>query len=215
MLPAELGDGKGTTRGELFTSFDQCTAPKFGHGLKPMPLHPSKEGPGSLTSNKPWSSKKGILIPRSSKQGLIAASELGPGQYEQPRIFDDATRRQHATMGLPPTNTVFTEKAIEAKTRTYQSVPEKVHKGTWRKADRLQTPLAKGPGPGSYNPCTTSFCACTHCGSVSQGVSFGTRPATYTGKVTWAPAPGPGNYHVDCTTLGAATRKCRDPTNRK
>lgn len=207
---AELGNGAGANRGELFTSLDKRIAPKFGHGLKPMPLRPSKEGCSSLSVGKPWSGK-GILIPRSRKQESSSGSHLGPGQYEPPRMFDDATRRPHATMGLASDNALFTESFKgHGKVRPCRSFPEKVHKGTWRRAKRVQSSLATTPGPGSYDPCTTRFCECTRCGAASQGVSFGTRPETYTGQVNWPAVPGPGDYHVDCTTLGAATRTCQN-----
>lgn len=175
-----------------------------------MPLCPPKEGPSSLTPCERWSNRRGILIPRSRKPDSDRDSGLGPGQYEQPRMFDDRTRRSHATMGLATNGSVFRQKEGCGRRSVRRDwIPEKVHKGSWSTSRRLQSSTGTGPGPGSYEPCTTSFCACAHCGAVSQGTTFGTRPATYTGRVHWPAPPGPGEYHVECTTIGAATRTCR------
>ena len=214
-VSAGTSDGEGHCRGELFTSFSKSTAPKFGRGLPPMRLNPPKEGPSSLTSCKRWSDKQAVLMPRAQKPDSQATSHLGPGQYEQPRLFDGHMRRSHATMGLAPSDSLFRQQfSCRPPSSKRRLNPGKVHRGTWSRSNKLHSASAAGPGPGSYEPCTTSFCACNRCGAVSQGKTFGIRPATYTGQVEWPAPPGPGQYHVDCTTIGAATQMCNGSKKR-
>lgn len=197
-MSAEIGDGAGDNRGDLYTSFQDPTGPKFGHGLKPMPLRPSKEGQSSLTCSTPWSGKNGIPMARSPKHNSTCTSNPGPGQYERPRDYDNSVKRPHATMGLPWNGSVFTEEFKTADvSRSACGPSRRAQTGTWRRAPRMQAPDAAGPGPGRYSP---------HGHIKGQGTSFGMRPDQYTGQVAWPAPPGPGSYHVECTTLGAATR---------
>ncbi|KAJ9533011.1 hypothetical protein QJQ45_018100, partial [Haematococcus lacustris] len=65
---------------------------------------------------------------------------------------------------------------------------------------KLTPPLS--PGPQNYHPCDG---ACVACDSY-HGKSMGLRPPMFYGKVTTV-SPGP-HYHVECSTLGAATQNC-------
>lgn len=85
----------------------------------------------------------------------------------------------------------------------------RVRQGTMQ-PPRKPKALDSTPGPGHYYPCNSQFCACHSCDGIHAGKSFGLRPSVYTGNIPWPAPPAPNHYHVDCTTLGAATQVCPD-----
>lgn len=78
--------------------------------------------------------------------------------------------------------------------------------------DRAADPV---PGPLAYKPCDSSFCVCKPC-EAYKGPSFGLRPPTIYGATQrfgrtirdHNTGPSPAEYHVDCSTIGAATQIC-------
>jgi hypothetical protein len=192
------------------------TGPRFGKGLPTKPLF-AKEGPeascvsGSVESWPNVRLQAGkITPPHPAKQVKLTP---GPGSYGYRNTFDTAASRKiHATMGLP--HQVKRENIPPAP-----QVPRELHK--------VQTVCVKScawqprrsghsdvtPGPADYHTCDSAFCACTNCEKIAQGKTFGLRPSVYTGQIPRPSKLSPAEYHVDCTTLGAATRyvDCHEP----
>lgn len=84
----------------------------------------------------------------------------------------------------------------------------RVEHSTWKAPRKHSKAMEASPGPGQYSACDSSFCACNSCEGITQGKTFGMRPAVYTGNIPAAVQPGPANYHVECSTIGAAVAKC-------
>jgi hypothetical protein len=184
--------------------------PKFGSGLTAKPLFTKQGPPGRLgnTLHAQYDRAHSLKGTWSRAERRDQAPEApGPGKYSWARDYDNPHKRTHATMGTPHTAKRLNAPAVDAITR---SPSRRVHMGkqtTWNRAPRMR-PEEVTPGPSQYAPCQSDFCACNGCGSTSKGRSFGTRPPVYTGCTRPDQQPGPALYHVECTTLGAATRTC-------
>jgi hypothetical protein len=188
--------------------------PRFGKGLAPKPLF-HKQGPPpqpfSVASTWPSVAVKPGRLPTGSKGTKIEDQAPGPGAYHLHRSFDLNQRKAYATMGLPHSPKRENTPPAAPPVPTTKSV--RVRAPPWKPHRRERT-LEATPGPGQYQPCDSSFCACTNCEGIAQGKSFGLRPEVYTGHVRKAVLPGPADYHVECTTLGAAAAPCDDAAAR-
>ena len=177
----------------------------MGFGLKPKPLFP-KSGPFDppTLTHVGVASRRQPLLPRTAPP---QSPSPGPGHYRVPGTWDGIHRKRFATMGLPePAKRPPHCPPLPAE---YVIRSVGVKHGTIPKA-RVRDQPDPTPGPGAYNPCSSDFCACTTCDGIKQGKTFGLRPPVYTGNIPWPPNPGAADYHVDCTTLGAATQVCDD-----
>jgi hypothetical protein len=190
--------------------------PRFGKGLCPKPLF-EKEGPCiPVQPVRCWPSvivKPGMIPTHRYQKNLMPGAlgrTPGPGQYRCPRDFDPlSSKRPHATMGFPKTDKRSNIPLIPPVPlpRAVKSVS--VQAPCWKPHGR-ELVVEATPGPGQYHPCDSSYCVCNNCDGISHGKTFGTRPAVYTGNIPQDPQPGPGSYHVECTTLGAAAALCVD-----
>jgi hypothetical protein len=185
--------------------------PKFGTGFQAKPFFTKQGTPGHLTDTlqPQQNSTHSLKGTWSRAEGRDQPPEApGPGKYSWARDYDSPHQRSHATMGKP-----HEAKRLDAPVVcTITGNPSRRgHAGgqrsTWNRAPRRQAEEVT-PGPSQYAPCTSDFCSCMGCGSTGKGRSFGSRPPVYTGCMRPDQQPGPAAYHMDCTTLGAATRKC-------
>ena len=192
------------------------SGPRWGSGLPTKPLW-EKQGPEALLAQpERWPSvgvKPGKLPMGSKPVSNMRAQELfpGPGQYHCSRDFDPVfAKKQHATMGWPHSQrrSNAAPAAYAQPTPTLKRVT--VQPRLWKPPTKPAKVLEPTPGPGQYHTCDSSFCACTNCEGISQGKTFGLRPPVSTGNVPKPVYPGPADYHVECTTLGAAVAACKD-----
>ena len=137
----------------------------------------------------------------------------GPGEYDRQREFDTlGDTRPHATMGLPHAPKRANVAPAPAAHHTSAMRVQRCGPSTWQ-GRRQASSKDVTPGPGQYHACDSAFCACTNCEGISQGKTMGGRPLVYTGQMPQREQPGPATYHVDCTTIAAATRyeDCHEP----
>ncbi|KAL6759625.1 hypothetical protein V8C86DRAFT_2572141 [Haematococcus lacustris] len=166
------------------------TGPAFGPPARTSapPVH----GPGVISGPSPEA--RGPAWSFGSRHPAVVDATPGPQAYRP----HSAHVASVPSWGPPPR-----QRTLSAAREVRQpEVIQRKTKGPSFGLPHLKLTPPLSPGPQNYHPCDG---ACVACDSY-HGKSMGLRPPMFYGKVTTV-SPGP-HYHVECSTLGAATQNC-------